>query len=190
MVSRRFVRFSRNDGFVLPIVLILILGVTAISVGTLFNGKMSRMSAVHYKNKLQTFMASDGMVTLLAQEIINGKSAKYIDGTRYGRIEGKIWRGIGGTSVGQFVALTGKTSHSDTLSSNYLGSNIGESNYGIKWTGWIIPPHTGTYTFITRSDDESRFYLSRDAEEKNLSTQPICRIEGFPGWVDAWPTSG
>jgi fibro-slime domain-containing protein len=190
MVSRGAARFSPEHGFVLPIVILLVLGVSAISIGTMYNGKLGRMSTTNDKNRFQTFMAADGMVTLLSQEIINGNSKKYVDATRFGSIEGKIWRGTGGTSVAQFVTLTRNTKHSDTLSSTYLGSNIGESNYGIKWKGWIVPPHTGPYTFITRSDDESRFYLSRDAEESRLSTQPICRIEGPPGWVDAWPTSG
>jgi fibro-slime domain-containing protein len=108
--------------------------------------------------------------------------------TQYGRIKGKIWTGVTGGTVGTFEAMTKTKPYSDTLSSRYLGSNLGLSDYGIKWTGWIIPPLTGAYTFITRSDDESRFYLSTDAEENNLSNKPICKVE--PGYVVEWPTSG
>src|SRR5689334_19886931 len=66
-------RKRHGKGFVLPLTIFLILGVTAISIGIMFNGKMGRMSAVNYKNRIQAFMAADGMVTLLAQELINGK---------------------------------------------------------------------------------------------------------------------
>jgi fibro-slime domain-containing protein len=177
-----------EKGFVLALTILLVLGVTAISVGIMFNGRMGRMSAINYKTKIRTFMASDGMITLLAQELINGNGYKYLDTTRTGRIQGKIWYGIAGNSVAGFETLSGSTPYSDTLSSPYLGSNLNIFNYGVKWTGWIIPPITGAYTFITRSDDESRFYLSTDAEESNRSTQPICRIE--PGWTVAWPTTG
>jgi fibro-slime domain-containing protein len=179
---------SRRNGFVLPLTLFMLLGVTAISMGIMFNGKMGRMSATNYKGKIRTFMAADGMVTLLAQELINGNANKYVDMTQYGRIKGKIWTGVTGGSVGTFEAMTKTKPYSDTLSSPYLGSNLGQYNYGIKWTGWIIPPLTGAYTFITRSDDESRFYLSTDAEESNLSNKPICKVE--PGWVVEWPNSG
>jgi fibro-slime domain-containing protein len=184
---------AREKGFVLALTILLVLGVTAISVGILFNGRMGRMSAINYKTKIRTFMASDGLVTLLAQELINGNAAKYVDTTRVGRIQGKVWYGITGNSVGAFQAITNPSlgtyvPYSDTLSSPYLGSNLDKFNYGLKWTGWLIPPLTGAYTFITRSDDESRFYLSSDAEETHLSAQPICSIE--PGWVVSWPTTG
>jgi fibro-slime domain-containing protein len=179
---------AREKGFVLALTILMVLGVTAISVGIMFNGRMGRMSAINYKTKIKTFMASDGMVTLLAQELINGNGHKYADATRTGRIKGKIWYGSAGGGVAAFEILTGTTPYSDTISSPYLGSNLNQFNYGIKWTGWIIPPITGAYTFITRSDDESRFYLSTDAEESNRSSGPICRVE--PGWVVAWPTSG
>ncbi|MBW8889083.1 MAG: fibro-slime domain-containing protein [Fibrobacteres bacterium] len=181
-------RKFRENGFVLPMTIFLILGVTAISIGMLFNGKMGRMSAINYKNKIRTFMASDGMVTLLAQELINGKAYKYVDSTRTGRIRGEIWTGIAGGSVSNFEKLTKTTPYSDTLSSPYLGSSLEQFNFGLKWTGWVIPPLSGSYTFITRSDDESHFYLSSDDDPKHLGVKPICRIE--PGWVTAWPSSG
>jgi hypothetical protein len=145
---------ARERGFVLALTILMVLGVTAISVGIMFNGRMGRMSAINYKTKIKSFMASDGMVTLLAQELINGNGYKYVDATRMGRIRGKIWKGTAGNSVANFEILAGTTPYSDTISSPYLGSNLNDANYGIKWTGWIIPPLTGAYTFITRSDDD------------------------------------
>jgi fibro-slime domain-containing protein len=167
----------------------LILGVSAISIGTLYNGRMGRMSAINYKKKMQTFMASDGLVTLLSQELINGNGRKYVDSSRLGRIDGQLWKGITGDDVGDFEDLTRSDPTPDEIiHSYYLGSSLDQEYYGVKWKGWVIPPLSGAYTFITRSDNESRFYLSTDAEESNLGSTPICKQE--PGFVYAWPRTG
>lgn len=180
---------TKNAGFVLPMTILLVLGVSAISIGTLYNGRMGRMSAINYKKKIQTFMASDGLVTLLAQELINGNGRKYVDSTRLGRIDGELWTGVPGDDVATFENLTrSDPSPDETIYSYYLGSSLDREFYGVKWKGWIIPPLSGAYTFITRSDNESRFYLSTDQEERNLSRSPICKQE--PGYVYAWPRSG
>lgn len=179
---------DRELGMVLVLTLLVVLGVSAIAMAMMQNGRMGRMTALNQKHRISTFTAADGMVSLLAQEVINGNAAKYLDSGRTGRILGKVWYGRPGTGVGAFRTLTASVPHSDTLSSPYLGAILERSDYGVKWTGWLLPPITGVYTFVTRSDDESRFYLSSDAEERNLSSQPVCRIE--PGWVVAWPVAG
>ncbi|MEO7425050.1 MAG: fibro-slime domain-containing protein [Fibrobacteria bacterium] len=174
-------------GFVLAFTILLILGVTAISVGTMFNGKMDRQSAFNYKHRLQTFAASDGLMTLLAQEMINGNGDKYIDATRFGTITGKMWTGLPGISVDLVKnALISSPASAKTITSNYLGSLLPDFDYGIKWSGWLIPPLSGNYTFYTRSDDGSEFDLSTDASPANLKG-PLCFI---PTWVYAWPSSG
>ena len=180
-----------SRGYILAFTVILILGVTAISVGTMYNGKMGRSTALSYKHKLQAFSASDGLMTLLAQELINGQSGRYVDTTRMRQISGKKWNGIPGDLVSDlknhinYINNTGYT----TVTSNYLGSAYNEDNYGIKWTGWIVPPISGNYYFITRSDNESKFYLSTDATVGNLSSSPICRESGPDYSNIAWKTS-
>lgn len=177
-----------SRGFVLALTIILVLGVSAISVSTMYTSKMGRMSSINYKNKIQTFLASDGLVTLLSQELINGNGKKYVDSSRTGEIEGEVWTGIGGNDVESFMELTVRDPIPDhRITSYYLGSNLNWDNYGVKWTGWIIPPLSGNYTFYTRSDDESRFYLSTDHRKSNLSDDPICWLDH---WVYSWPTGG
>jgi fibro-slime domain-containing protein len=177
-----------SRGLVLPLTILLILGVTAVSVSIMYTGKMGRMSSFNYKKKLQTFLASDGLVTLLTQEVINGNAYKYIDPTRTGQIKGEIWRGLAGNDIDAFMTRTRSDPTPDAvLTSYYLGSSLKEDNYGVKWSGWIIPPLSGGYTFYTRSDDESAFFLSSDASKANLSATPLCRLDG---WVYQWPTSG
>ena len=177
-----------SRGFILALTIFLILGITAISVGTMFNGKMGRMSSTNYKHKIQTFAASDGLVTLLAQELINGNGAKYVDTSRVGKIYGQEWTGLPGDaySILQSAIISSPTP-SKIITSDYLGSHIDEDDYGIRWTGWIIPPLSGNYTFYTRSDDASAFYLSTDATQGNLSSSPVCWLDH---WVFKWPTSG
>jgi fibro-slime domain-containing protein len=179
----------RGDrGFVLALTILLILGVTAISVGTMYNGKMGRMSAVNYKHKIQTFTASDGLMTLLAQELINGNGDKYVDMSRMGTINGGVWDGLTSKNVDNFISLTrSNPTPSYAVTSYYLGSQYDRQNYGVKWTGWLIPPLSGNYTFYTRSDDESAFFLSTDANPAHLPSKPLCYLHG---WVYSWPTSG
>ena len=177
-----------SEGFVLAFTIILIMGVTAISVGTLYNGKMGRMSASNYKHRFETFNASDGMMTLLAQELINGKADKYVDSTRRGEIIGKLWSGIGGTTIAALKsAIYSKPNPDSVLTADYLGSHLKKDNYGIQWTGWIIPPISGVYTFFTRSDLASAFYLSTDAKPENIPTLPTCFLDAA---VIGWPDTG
>jgi fibro-slime domain-containing protein len=177
-----------NRGFVLAFTLLLILGVTAISVGTIYNGRLGRMTATNSKHKIQTFMASDGLMTLLAQELINGNGSKYVDSSRMGRINGKKWSNLPGFHVSDLRdAILHSPTTSVPISSYYLGSNLNEDEYGIKWTGYLIPPLSGSYTFYTRSDDASEFFLSTDKFASNLSSDPICYE---PGFSFKWPSSG
>lgn len=166
----------------------MVLGVTAMSVGTIYNNKMSHVSAMNYKHKLQTYLASDGMMTLLAQEVINGNASRYVGVSRRGTIKGEKWNGVSGVSV-QSLMHAMMNPPSEILTSEYLGSQIGsaETRYGIKWSGYLLPPITGSYKFITRSDDNSEFYLSTDTSKANLSTSYICSEKGSS---HSWPRLG
>ena len=47
------------------------------------------------------------------------------------------------------------------------GANEAGSNYGNKLSAWFVPQTTGTYVFYVCSDDQSRLYLSTDADPAN-----------------------
>ncbi len=178
----------KSQGFVLVFTILLILGVTAIAVGTLYNNKMTTVTAYNYKHKIQTFCASDGLMTLLAQEIINGNAMKYIDTTHTGKIYGQFWTGEShsDTSIAQLKTWIGGHSPNRTDSSYYIGETWNSSYFGDKWTGWILPPISGSYTFYTLSDDASSFYLSTDSTTGHLSTAPICSLAIWkPDWAHA-----
>lgn len=182
------VDFKSQKGFVLAFTIIITLGIAAIFLGTIYNSKTGRMTTANYKNKLANFLAADGMVTLLAQEIINGKGNKYIDMTRYGKINGHVWTGLPGLTIKDLQnRMISQPNPNLYVTTNYLGKQVIADNYGTKWFGYLIPPMTGNYTFTTRGDDATSFYLSSDTSKANLSKSPICSLAT---WVYDWPTAG
>ena len=54
------------------------------------------------------------------------------------------------------------------------------NNYGVRVTGWFVPPQTGQYVFLMASDDEGQFRLSTDATPGNLRW-----IAQEPQWNDS-----
>lgn len=161
-------------GFILALSILLVLGVSSITVGTLYNNKMGKMSAMNYKHKVQTYMASDGVMTMLAQEVINGNSEKYNDTTTYGEIDGKKFQNITGSKVIDLLDAIKNGATYVPIKSQYLGSSITENNYGIVWTGYVVPPISGNYIFYLRSDDASEFKLSTNDSPDKLPTGPNC----------------
>jgi len=168
------------QGFILPLSILLLLGISGIAVGTLYNNKMAHTSAMNYKHRIQTFAASDGLMTLLAQDLINGSVEKYLDTALTGDILGKEYTGITDTGVGVLKsAIATLGAPYKNVKSVYLGGTIADTNYGVLWSGWIVPPLTGNYKFYVRSDKSSQFYLSTDALQQNLSADPICYENKF-----------
>lgn len=182
------IEIKPQKGFVLAFTIIITMGVTAIFLGTIYNSKTGRMTSANYKNKLANFLAADGMVTLLTQEIINGNGTKYIDMTRYGKINGHVWIGLAGDDIRDLqIKMASQPVPNLFVTTNYLGKQVIADNYGTKWFGYLIPPMTGNYTFTTRGDDATSFYLSTDTSKANLSSSPICSLAT---WVYDWPTGG
>jgi hypothetical protein len=58
-------------------------------------------------------------------------------------------------------------------------SNVAD-NYGVRLTGYLVPPKTGAYRFFICSNDEGAFLLSIDQSPEHKR-----RIAHEPGWNDA-----
>jgi len=43
---------------------------------------------------------------------------------------------------------------------NAPANGIGEDGFSIRWTGWIVPEYTETYTFYTYADDGTRLWIN------------------------------
>lgn len=189
----------RQRGFILVFTMLMILGISAMGVAMMFDGKQTSMATLNYMHKVQSFYASDGMMTLLGDEVMNGRDSVYTRAAQRGRIRGKLWKTSGNYGVTTFRARaragmlgTPRMIESNSLGSvfhgrGYNGDLSYKDDYGIAWNGYIYPPTTGSYTFYIRSDDEGEFYLSTDDSKGNLSREPIIFNEH---WMQSgyWPT--
>ncbi len=62
-----------------------------------------------------------------------------------------------------------------------FGSSDLASNFGARISGWVTPTESGNYEFFIRSDDQSRLYLSWDANPINAvqSAEETACCDGF-----------
>lgn len=68
-----------NQGGIISMVVLIILVVVAILVlNTVLNSHMNQTSSNNYKYKIQTFHIADGLMTLLAQDMIDTNEANYL----------------------------------------------------------------------------------------------------------------
>jgi fibro-slime domain-containing protein len=176
---------AAQRGFILVFTMLMILGISAMGVAMMFDGKQTTASAMNYMHKVQSFYASDGMMTLLADEVLNGRDSLYTRASSRGRINGRLWKTSGNFGVASFRSRVqaGNLGTPQTIESNSLGTvfhNRGfkgdlyyKDDYGILWAGYLYPPTTGSYTFFLRADDEGEFYLSSDDSKRNLGADPL-----------------
>ena len=188
----------RQRGFILVFTMLMILGISAMGVAMMFDGRQNTAAAMNYMHKVQSFYASDGMMTLLADEVLNGRDSLYTRASSRGKITGRLYK-TSDRGVDRFRSMVkaGKLSSTKVIESNSLGSFWhgkgfhGDMNYvedyGILWTGYVYPPTTGGYTFFIRSDDEGEFFLSSDDSRGNLPLRPVCYNYG-PMDERFWPS--
>lgn len=73
------VHLRDRKGTVTVITLLVLVAVGILSFNTVFNSYMNRTSAVNYRNKVQTFYGADGLMTYLAQEMIDTAEDEYLE---------------------------------------------------------------------------------------------------------------
>ena len=81
---------------------------------------------------------------------------------REGVLLKEVWQGIPGVAVNNLTTnpkFKEAPNISEYISEFAFPKNTGE-DYGLRITGFLIPPFTGEYTFKMRSDDEAVFYLT------------------------------
>ncbi|HLP40280.1 MAG TPA: PA14 domain-containing protein, partial [Fibrobacteria bacterium] len=178
-----------RQGFILVFSLLMLLGISAMAVGMVFNSHQGQVTAQNHKNRIRAFYASDGLRALLAQEVIDGRGDAYIDQALiFNSVEGHVWNGLLNSSMTGFKETIKSRDYDEAVMSNYLGSNWKyKQSYGVRWHGYIIPPVSGPYTFIVRADDQAEFFLSEDDQPEKLSIAPIAAVT-TPGF--SWPNMG
>ncbi len=193
------IRLRRKDsGFILVFTMLMILGISAIGVAMMFDGKQNKMAAINYMHKVQSFYASDGMMTLLADEVLNGRDTIYTRASSRGIITGKLYKTSGnyGAPTLRQNIKAGAIGTPKIIKAFYLGSFFHDAgyngdmsyqdDYGIEWQGYIYAPTTGSYVFYVRGDDETEFFLSSDDSPKNIGPKPIAF--NYANTQAVWPT--
>ncbi len=101
-----------------------------------------------------------------------------IASTTTGFLQREVYRDVPGTSVSsltnhpKFPNAPDQVNQISSIESKDLGDD-----YGVRLSGFIKAPASGSYTFYISSDDQSELYLSTDASPANK-----VRIAENPGW--------
>ncbi|MGB7569296.1 MAG: fibro-slime domain-containing protein [Chitinivibrionales bacterium] len=69
-----------RKGIISFITLLVLMGVGVLGIGMVITSQLSSTSANNFRHKIQTFNAADGMMTLLAQDVLDFNEGKYITG--------------------------------------------------------------------------------------------------------------
>ncbi len=99
-----------------------------------------------------------------------------------GTILMEYWLGISGTAISDLTSnpnYPGNPSGSQSLTSFASPVNWNDQ-YGVRISGLLYPPTTGTYTFWVAGDDNCELWLSTDENPTNA-----VRIALVPGWTEA-----
>lgn len=177
---------NQQSGFILIFSILMLLGISTLAIGMVYNAHHGQVAAQNYKNRVRAFFAADGMRALLAQEVLDGNAKRYVQSSLTGEIVGEVWNGANTLALLK-TAMVGRLPDG-TVKSTYLGSNWkGTSNYGVRWRGYVIPPATGSYTFFLRADNQGEFFLSSDDSPGNKAPLPIAEVAN---WAFSWPKNG
>ncbi len=178
---------QNQNGFILIFSILMLLGISTVGIGMVYNAHHGQIAAQNYKNRMRAFYSSDGLRALLAQEIVDGNASNYLSSISSGPIYGDVYVPLAGIDVATLkAAISSPPTKID--SSNYLGSNLKtKTDYGVRWKGFILPPSSGAYNFMARCDDACEFFLSTDESASNLSSTPIVFITSE---TTTWPISG
>lgn len=97
------------------------------------------------------------------QEIISGAAEEVFVGVSGPGLVGRYYNdpsGSGGTALYTTLALTRVDANVDfDWGGGSPGAPVNSTDFSVKWTGCIVAPATGAYTFTLNSDDGSRLWI-------------------------------
>jgi hypothetical protein len=100
----------------------------------------------------------------------------------------ETWTGIAGVPIANLLSATNNLQDPPDQSvrlENLLEAptNRGES-FGCRMKGWLVPPISGAYTFYTKADSTSEFWLSKTPGE-NYTLEKIAYHTSYAtSWSD------
>jgi len=98
----------------------------------------------------------------------------------------ETWTGISGNTIVDL--MVGTNDFANTPNRTERLSSLLEivadqgDNYGIRMTGWLLPPASGSYLFWIASDDAGELWLSTDDDPANKGV--ICNCSSSVGYRD------
>ena len=143
---------KNSKGVVMLITIIVILSVTALGVAMITNAALSSTMAKNYRNKIQSFYAADGQMTVLAQTVLDSNEANWLPKVAAGGGTDTAWPVVTSTctdsqaSTGPSKAYDGNTGTRFTTSGNtalpnFIQLDLGQSRSIYKVSIW---PYTGS----------------------------------------------
>jgi fibro-slime domain-containing protein len=67
-----------RKGVIVLVTMLIVIAIAAISLSMVINAQINQAAANNYRNKIQTYYAADGLMTLLAQEMLDFKDSCYL----------------------------------------------------------------------------------------------------------------
>ena len=74
-------KLPNREGVIALITLLILLGVGALGIAMVITSQLNTTAANNYRYKIQTNCAADGMITLLAQDVLDFNEGKYFTGS-------------------------------------------------------------------------------------------------------------
>ena len=176
-----------QQGWVLIVTILILLSVGLFTI-MMFRAATGGLSASRsFTDKAKAFYASDGLMTLLCQKVVEGTIDKYIasgctssvqliSGHRdmsKGFVYFERFDGISGKSVSNLTAATKFTSNQPDFATNAFRvgyEQIGD-NYGSRIRFYVHPPMSGNYIFRCSAWNQAQVWISTDSLPANKVLQ-------------------
>lgn len=180
---------SRNgqSGYIIMGATVIVLALSAFGMLMMKDMSSALSSAQSLKQKTRAFYASDGIMSILCQEIVDENGLQYLSQSNEptGSISLEVWDNLDGDQVSDLIASANFPDNPDTaFDTTYFGFNwkYHKGNYwGTRMRGYIHPPVTGSYTFYLCASADGELWLSTDDTEANKS-----KIIGPTGICESW----
>ena len=72
---------KNQKGVIALITILILMGVGILGIGMVITSQLGSSAANNYRYKIQTYSAADGIMTLLAQDILDFNDSKYFTGS-------------------------------------------------------------------------------------------------------------
>jgi fibro-slime domain-containing protein len=149
------------------ITMLIVIAIAAISLSMVINAQINQAAANNYRNKIQTYYAADGLMTLLAQEMLDFKDSCYLTGRKRPHID------IGSPGAAGSDTTNKNDSTMDTIK---CGGSLGKGTSDAFHFSYI--PVNGNITVYTKILD-LRFGKGKTAKAGVMIRQSLTNVSKY-----------